>query len=74
MMNYFDSLGDSFNADLAAITVADLNLSKIQVPSDFITAAKDELGNDFYEYMAAIVDPSSLDLTNADAFINSLTL
>lgn len=73
MMNYFDSLGDSFNADLAAITVADLNLSKIQVPSDFITAAKDELGNDFYEYMAAIVDPSSLDLTNADAFINSLT-
>lgn len=74
MMNYFDSLGDSFNADLAAITVADLNLSKIQVPSDFITAAKDELGNDFYEYMAAIVDPSSLDLTNPDAFINSLTL
>ena len=27
MMNYFDSLGDSFNADLATITVADLNLS-----------------------------------------------
>lgn len=74
MMNYFDSLGDSFNADLAAITVADLNLSKIQVPSDFIAAAKEQLGNDFYEYMAAIVDPHSLDLTNADTFINSLTL
>lgn len=74
MMNYFDSLGDSFNADLAAITVADLNLSKIQVPPDFIAAAKEQLGNEFYEYMAAIVDPRSLDLTNADTFINSLTL
>lgn len=74
MMNYFDSLGDSFNADLAAITVADLNLSKIQVPPEIIAEAQNRMGNDFYEYMAAIVDPSSLDLTNADAFINSLTL
>lgn len=74
MMNYFDSLGDSFNADLAAITVADLNLSKIQVPPEIIAEAQKQMGNDFYEYMAAIVDPSSLDLTNADTFINSLTL
>ena len=74
MMNYFDSLGDSFNADLAAITVADLNLSKIQVPPEIIAEAQKQMGNDFYEYMAAIVDPSSLDLTNPDAFINSLTL
>ena len=74
MMNYFDSLGDSFNADLATITVADLNLSKIQVPPKIIAEAQNQMGNDFYEYMAAIVDPSSLDLSNADAFINSLTL
>ena len=73
-MNYFDSLGDSFNADLATITVADLNLSKIQVPPKIIAEAQNQMGNDFYEYMAAIVDPSSLDLSNADAFINSLTL
>ena len=41
MMNYFDSLGDSFNADLAAITVADLNLSKIKEIREKINIKKD---------------------------------
>ena len=71
---YITSLGEDFNTELQTFTLADANLQQLHLPPEFIAAAQEALGNSFWEYLGAIVDPSVLDVTSPEAFVNSLTV